>query len=139
MNCRICNVRGISIELKFFRYLLQFRILIFFITVLKRGKRENWSHFPCVTCDGIACPIQIVSPVCVGLRKILYFNGYPSHIADSVIRKVKRNVTNDRDNIHPQNRCKYITAPCIRGTSERAARILKKFPIKLSHLDLVRP
>ena len=67
------------------------------------------------------------------MKKELKINRYPSHFTDSVIRKVKMNVTNGKDNSLPLDRNKYISAPYIRDPSERAARILKKFSMKLSH------
>ena len=58
------------------------------------------------------------------------YNNYPSHIINATLVKVIKKLAQEL-NIERQRR-NYISAPYIRGTSKRAARILKNYDIQLS-------
>ena len=55
-------------------------------------------------------------------------NGYHKNTIDNILRKINQS-SNDPQIID----FKYISAPCIRGTSKRVAKIKKKYIMKLAH------
>ena len=64
----------------------------------------------------------------IHVSNTLECNGYPKNTIDNISCKVNQS-SND-----PQTKeFKYVSAPYIRLTSERVARILRKYNIKLAH------
>ena len=63
------------------------------------------------------------------ITNLLENNGYPISFTNSIINRVPHNV------VHMNNasRTKYISAPYIKGTSERVGRTLREHNIKLSN------
>ena len=63
------------------------------------------------------------------ITNLLKNNGYPISFTNSIINRVPRNVVHMND----ASRTKYISAPYIKGTSERVGRTLREHNIKLSN------
>ena len=57
------------------------------------------------------------------IRKQLKENNYPSNIINSFYRKINNSILLDRN--PPDSSIKFVSAPYIRGASERIARALK--------------
>ena len=65
------------------------------------------------------------------INNVLQTNGYPKTSIDMITSKIRNQTSNvivTNDNNSP-----FISAPYIKGTSERVARILKQYNIKLAH------
>ena len=77
----------------------------------------------------VICDPQHVNEELSYVNNILKLNGYNNNIIDKISNQIEHPPINDNE----PNDFKYISAPYIRGTSERTARILKKHKIKLAH------
>ena len=65
------------------------------------------------------------------INKVLIDNNYPTSKIKNISRKL-RDGNNSRNNTTNES-TEYISAPYIKGTSERVGRILNQYNIKLSH------
>ena len=74
------------------------------------------------------CDNEYITNENIHVINALECNGYNKNTIDNISRQI-----NQSSNNHQITDFKYISAPYIRGTSERVARILRKYDIKLAH------